>query len=81
MQVELNASHIESALALSVYPLGFSLVPLITASFSEEFGRQPLYVVSTFIFWMMHIGIALYAFRSYPLSAQACSDNKCLFVL
>jgi MFS family permease len=43
----------------SVYPLGFGVVPLFTAAFSEEFGRRPLFMVSGVIFALMHLMTAL----------------------
>jgi multidrug resistance protein len=42
-----------------LFPAGFGVTPLITASFSEEFGRQPLYIVSIIGFMLMQIGVAL----------------------
>lgn len=56
---DLNCNQLQATLGLSLYPLGFGVVPLVTAALSEEFGRNPLYIVSTFIFWMMHLGVAL----------------------
>jgi predicted MFS family arabinose efflux permease len=59
MMRDLNCTLFQATLGLSLYALGFGLVPLLTAPLSEEFGRQPLYLVSTFMFMMMHIGVAL----------------------
>ncbi|KAI0687388.1 major facilitator superfamily domain-containing protein [Cytidiella melzeri] len=59
MTVDLNCTEFQATIGLSMYTLGFALAPLVTASFSEEFGRQPLYVVSGFIFGLMHLMIAL----------------------
>ncbi len=53
-----------------MYTLGFALVPLVTASFSEEFGRQPLYIVSALGFALMHLMIAEFVypyFKPAPL--------------
>lgn len=44
----------------SMYCLGFGVVPLFTAAFSEEFGRRPLFIVSSVIFALMHLMIALW---------------------
>lgn len=60
MMRDLNCSLFQATLGLSLYALGFAVVPLLTAPLSEEFGRQPLYIVSTFMFTLMHVGIALY---------------------
>lgn len=46
MTAELNCTEFQTTIGLSVYALGFGVVPLVTASFSEEFGRQPLYFCS-----------------------------------
>lgn len=43
----------------SLYCLGFGVVPLFTAAFSEEFGRRPLFLVSGVIFALMHLMMAL----------------------
>jgi predicted MFS family arabinose efflux permease len=59
MERDLNASGIKVDLSVSVYALGFGLVPLVTASLSEEFGRRPLYIVSAVIVFLMHVAIAL----------------------
>jgi len=56
---DLNCTHFQATAGLSVYALGFGLVPLVTASFSEEFGRLPLYVVSGIGFFFMNLVIAL----------------------
>ncbi|TFK52049.1 MFS general substrate transporter [Heliocybe sulcata] len=59
MMRDLNCTNFQATIGLAVYALGFSLVPLVTASFSEEFGRQPLYIVSALGFALMHLMIAL----------------------
>jgi predicted MFS family arabinose efflux permease len=56
---DLNCTEYQATIGLSVYTLGFAIVPLVTASFSEEFGRQPLYAVSVTGFTFMHMMIAL----------------------
>lgn len=50
----------EATVGLSTYALGFGVVPLISASFSEEFGRKPLYMASGFGFVLMFMMVALY---------------------
>ncbi|THH08248.1 hypothetical protein EW145_g2823 [Phellinidium pouzarii] len=59
MTRDLNCSTLQATVGLSVYALGFGLFPLFFAPLSEEFGRQPLYIVTTFIYMSMHIGVAL----------------------
>ncbi|KAF8884049.1 MFS polyamine transporter [Gymnopilus junonius] len=59
MTRDLNATNFQASIGLSVYALGFGIVPLVTASFSEEFGRQPLYIVSGIVFLLMYMMIAL----------------------
>ncbi|KAF8524182.1 major facilitator superfamily domain-containing protein [Gautieria morchelliformis] len=59
MLIDLNCTSEQAATALSVYCLGFGIVPLFTAAFSEEFGRRPLFLVSSVIFALMHLMMAL----------------------
>ncbi|EJD07445.1 MFS general substrate transporter [Fomitiporia mediterranea MF3/22] len=56
---DLNCTQLQASVGLSVYALGFAVVPLVLAPLSEELGRQPLYVVTTFILLLSHIGVAL----------------------
>ncbi|EKM52164.1 uncharacterized protein PHACADRAFT_151169 [Phanerochaete carnosa HHB-10118-sp] len=59
MVADLNCTPFQATIGLSMYTLGFAVTPLVTASFSEEFGRKPLYVVSAVGFALMHIMAAL----------------------
>lgn len=59
MMRDLNASEFQATQGLSMYALGFGIVPLVTASFSEEFGRQPLYFWSGIGFLIMYIMVGL----------------------
>jgi MFS family permease len=61
MTRELNCTDFQATIGLSVYALGFGLTPLVTASFSEELGRLPLYYGSGIGFLLMYMMIALYA--------------------
>ncbi|KAI0831924.1 MFS general substrate transporter [Trametes gibbosa] len=56
---DLNATPFQATIGLSMYTLGFAVVPLVSASFSEEFGRQPLYFFSGIGCLLMHLMIAL----------------------
>jgi MFS family permease len=56
---DLNCTRFQATIGLSMYTLGFAVTPLVTASFSEEFGRQPLYIVSAIGFALTHLMIAL----------------------
>ncbi|EIW58339.1 MFS general substrate transporter [Trametes versicolor FP-101664 SS1] len=56
---DLNATQFQATIGLSMYTLGFAIVPLVSASFSEEFGRQPLYFCSGVGCLLMHLMIAL----------------------
>jgi MFS family permease len=60
MQRDLHASAIQIDAIISAYALGFAVTPLVTASFSEEFGRRPLYIATAFINFMMCTAMALY---------------------
>lgn len=57
---DLECTQFEATLGLALFALGFGLIPLMTASFSEEFGRQPLYYVSAIGFFLMFVMIAEY---------------------
>ncbi|TFY78557.1 hypothetical protein EWM64_g5454 [Hericium alpestre] len=59
MTRDLNCTEFQATIGLSVYPLGFGIVPLLTASLSEEFGRRYLYLVSAFGFMMFQLMTAL----------------------
>ncbi|KAJ3922465.1 MFS polyamine transporter [Lentinula edodes] len=59
MMVDLNCTEFQATVGLSLYALGFGIVPLVTASFSEEVGRQPLYYISATGVLLMYIAIAL----------------------
>jgi MFS family permease len=78
MKRDLNCTEHEATLGLSVYALGFGVVPLVTASFSEEFGRQPLYIASGIGFLFMYLMVALYVFlvRIESYGANIPSDQK-----
>ncbi|KIJ55485.1 hypothetical protein M422DRAFT_24059 [Sphaerobolus stellatus SS14] len=56
---DLNTTEELAALALGIYCLGFGVCPLVTASLSEEFGRKPLFIVSSLVFTLAHLMIAL----------------------
>ncbi|KAF9443237.1 MFS polyamine transporter [Macrolepiota fuliginosa MF-IS2] len=56
---DLNCTEFQATIGLSVYPLGFAVLPMITAAASEEFGRQPLYLWSTVGFVAMFVMVAL----------------------
>jgi MFS family permease len=59
MKHDLSATSLQVTASLSLYNLGFSVVPLISSSLSEEFGRRPLYIFSAVVFLLMHIAVAL----------------------
>ena len=59
MTHDLRSTNIMATIGMSMYTLGFALVPLVTSSFSEEFGRQPMYIVSAIGCLLMHLMTAL----------------------
>ncbi|KAH7908595.1 major facilitator superfamily domain-containing protein [Hygrophoropsis aurantiaca] len=59
MMRDLNCTEFQATVALSLYTLGFGVVPLVTSSFSEEFGRHRLYIVCSLVFTLSEIAIAL----------------------
>ena len=59
MTRDLRTISFQATVGMSMYTLGFAIVPLVTSSFSEEFGRQPLYAVSAIGCLLMHVMTAL----------------------
>ncbi|RXW24504.1 hypothetical protein EST38_g1364 [Candolleomyces aberdarensis] len=59
MMRDLSLTYTQAIVGLSTYLLAFAVTPLFTSAFSEEFGRQPLYIVSVALFSLMHVMIAL----------------------
>ncbi|KAJ6458107.1 MFS polyamine transporter [Mycena vitilis] len=59
MTRDLNCTEFQATVGFVVFTLGFGLVPLVSSSFSEEFGRQPLYIGSAIGFTSMYLLIAL----------------------
>ncbi|KAF8621866.1 hypothetical protein AX15_007426 [Amanita polypyramis BW_CC] len=57
---DLNCSRELGVAGFSFFTYGFAIFPLVTASFSEEFGRKPLYIFSqiAFIAFYAMIGFA-----------------------
>jgi predicted MFS family arabinose efflux permease len=55
MMRELHCNEEQAALGISMFCLGFALVPLLTSAFSEEFGRRPLFVICTIVFTAMYV--------------------------
>lgn len=55
---DLNCTQEQATTGVALYALGFGVVPLFTAPFSEEVGRQPLYIVSSVGFASMHLMVA-----------------------
>ena len=62
---DLNCTEFQATIGLSLFTFGFGVVPLVTSSFSEEFGRLPLYIVSGIGFFFMFPMIALYVKLRY----------------
>ncbi|KAJ8591030.1 MFS general substrate transporter [Rhizopogon salebrosus TDB-379] len=56
---DLNCTQFQATVGLSMWSIGFGTVPLITSSFTEEFGRLNIYIVSSFGFMLSEIMIAL----------------------
>jgi MFS family permease len=57
---DLNCTKFQATVGLSVYPFGFAVVPMFTASFSEEVGRRPLYLWTAIGYELTFVMIALY---------------------
>lgn len=58
MTRDLNCTRYQANIGLALFALGFGILPLVTSSFSEELGRQPLYIVSSIGFLLMFLMIA-----------------------
>ncbi|KAG1743115.1 MFS general substrate transporter [Suillus lakei] len=59
MMRDLNCTQFQATVGLSLWAIGFGTVPLITSSFTEEFGRLNIYIVSSFGFMLTEMMIAL----------------------
>ncbi|KAG0698233.1 MFS general substrate transporter [Suillus ampliporus] len=59
MMQDLNCTQFQATVGLSMWSIGFGTVPLITSSFTEEFGRLNIYIVSSFGFMLTEMMIAL----------------------
>jgi predicted MFS family arabinose efflux permease len=70
MTRDLNCTEFQATIGLSGFALGFGVVPLVSASFSEEFGRHPLYLGSALGFVLMHLMVALYVNTDAFLNPQ-----------
>lgn len=64
---DLHCTEFQATVGLSAFTLGFGVIPLVTAAFSEEFGRLPLYIVSGIGFFLMFPMIALYVELHYSM--------------
>jgi hypothetical protein len=56
---DLDCTLFQATIGLSMFALGIGLAPLVTSSFSEEFGRSPFYIVSSLMFMLTEVMIAL----------------------
>lgn len=59
MMKDLNCTNFEATMGLSLYALGYGIVPLVSSSFSEEFGRFPVYLASGLGFVLMYVVITV----------------------
>ncbi|KAG2120539.1 MFS general substrate transporter [Suillus discolor] len=56
---DLNCTRLQVTLGLSLYAIGYGIVPLISSSFSEERGRRPVYIMSSTLFFLAEVMNAL----------------------
>ncbi|KAG1738858.1 major facilitator superfamily domain-containing protein [Suillus paluster] len=56
---DLDCTSFQASVGLGTYALGFAVAPLVTSSFSEEFGRFRFYIVSSFMFMLTEVMVAL----------------------
>ncbi|KAG1767680.1 MFS general substrate transporter [Suillus occidentalis] len=59
MMKDLNCTRLQATLGLSLYAIGFGIIPLVSSSFSEECGRRPVYIMSSAMFFLAQIMNAL----------------------
>ncbi|KAG1863137.1 MFS general substrate transporter, partial [Suillus subluteus] len=59
MMKDLNCTRLQATLGLSLYAIGFGIVPLISSSFAEECGRRPVYIMSSALFFLAEVMNAL----------------------
>ncbi|KAG1779255.1 MFS general substrate transporter, partial [Suillus placidus] len=59
MMKDLNCTRLQATLGLSLYAIGFGIIPLISSSFSEECGRRPVYIMSSALFFLAQVMNAL----------------------
>ncbi|KAF9517815.1 hypothetical protein BS47DRAFT_1371244 [Hydnum rufescens UP504] len=59
MQRDLNTTVFQATLGLTTFIIGFAVSPLVLSSFSEEFGRRPMYLVTSAFFCVFFIPAAL----------------------
>jgi len=57
---DLDCTLLQATMGLSTFALGVGLTPLVTSSFSEEFGRLLFYIISSLMFMLTELMIALY---------------------
>lgn len=56
---DLGCTSFQATMGLSMFALGVGLAPLVTSSFSEEFGRLLFYIISSVMFMLTEVMIAL----------------------
>ncbi|KAG2058309.1 MFS general substrate transporter, partial [Suillus hirtellus] len=59
MITDLNCTRLQATLGLSLYAIGYGIVPLFSSSFSEERGRRPVYIMSSTLFFLAEVMNAL----------------------
>ncbi|KAJ8579897.1 MFS general substrate transporter [Rhizopogon salebrosus TDB-379] len=59
MMQDLHCTEFQATLGLGLYAMGFGIFPLISSSFSEEFGRRPVYIFSSVLFLLAEVMNAL----------------------
>lgn len=59
MMRDLNCTQFQATLGLSLFIIGFAIVPLFTSPLSEEFGRRYLYVVCALVYTLCQVMTAL----------------------
>jgi MFS family permease len=88
MQRDLNSTVLQATgTGLTSYTAGFAIAPLAMASFSEEFGRRPMYLVCRHVSCRCHwclrsgdlslgdLGHILPIVRAHGSGSKSCDSN------
>lgn len=79
MTRDLGVSDFKATAGISTFTTGYSVVPLLISSVSEDFGRHPIYIVTAIGFCLMHVVVALCVL--WPRRDHVSVFDLCYFLL